>query len=177
MAKLGLALGSNLGDRAENLRAALGELAKLVTLGVASGLYETAPLYVLDQPAYLNMVVLADSDIAPLDLLHACKELEAQLGRTPSRRYGARCIDIDLLFYGDVVMNDPVLTLPHPRLQERRFVLVPFAEIDPFWSHPILGQNVAEMLTALPPQEDDVVNLFGRLEAPLSPMEKRLARS
>jgi len=163
MAKIGLSLGTNLGDRVDNLRRAVDALSSIVTLGPLSSLYQTAPLYVTDQPAYLNMAALAESDLSPQALLEMAKELETRLGRQPSRRYGPRLIDIDLLFVGDQMMETPRLTLPHPRLSERRFVLVPLTEIDPFWLHPQSRRSAAQMLAALPIEPGDVV-LYGRLQ-------------
>src|SRR5437016_1649017 len=104
MALATLALGSNLGDRAENLRLARQALAPDFQLGVCSRLYETEPAYILDQPRYYNQVCQAGTALAPLDALRHLKSLEAQLGRVPSTRFGPRLIDLDLLFYDDQVL-------------------------------------------------------------------------
>ncbi len=149
MALVALALGSNLGDRAENLRAARQALAPDFLLGVCSGLYETEPAYVLDQPRYYNQVCQATTALSPIAALQRLKALESQLGRVPSTRFGPRLIDLDLLFYDDQVLDTPELVLPHPRLAERPFVLVPLAEIAPKLVHPRLGVTVTDLLARL----------------------------
>ena len=140
-----LALGSNLGDRADNLRRALQALGEQLALGAVSPCYETEPAYVLDQPRFYNLVCRATTTLAPLDLLHHLKELETRLGREPTVRFGPRVIDLDLLFYGDLVLASPELTLPHPRLHERAFVLVPLADLAPDFAHPVLKLTIAEL--------------------------------
>ncbi len=137
-----LALGTNLGDRRANLEAALQALAARLTLTARSSIYETPPWGYADQPAFLNMVVAARTALTPLALLDWLKTLEQELGRRPSFRYGPRQIDLDILFYDDLVLDHPRLTLPHPRLHERAFVLVPLAEIAPDLVHPRLGLPV-----------------------------------
>lgn len=141
-----LALGTNLGDRAANLRAALEALPPDVQVLAASPVYETPPWGVVDQPAFLNQVARAETDLAPLDLLAYLKRLEAALGRTPSARYGPRQIDLDILFYADRVIDLPGLNVPHPRLAERAFVLVPLADLAPDLVHPQTGLSVRQML-------------------------------
>ncbi|MGE5476530.1 MAG: 2-amino-4-hydroxy-6-hydroxymethyldihydropteridine diphosphokinase [Bacteroidales bacterium] len=156
MATVFLGLGTNLGDRAANLRAALDALATVAEIDAASAIYETAPLYVTDQPAFLNMAVRATTRLPPMELLRALKHMESELGRVASVRYGPRLIDLDILIYDDVVMDEPELILPHPRLHERRFALVPLADVAADLVHPTLGRSIGQLLAALP-AEDDVV--------------------
>jgi 2-amino-4-hydroxy-6-hydroxymethyldihydropteridine diphosphokinase len=144
-----LALGTNLDDRISNLRRALALLPPAVTLSARSPVYETAPWGLSSQPDYLNMVVKGETGLAPLVLLKFLKQLELEMGRLPSARYGPRLIDMDILFYDDLLLNTPELTLPHPRLQERAFVLVPLNDISPDLPHPMLGKTVRELLAEL----------------------------
>jgi len=152
-----LGLGTNLGDRAANLTAALEALSDIVTLGQRSSVWETAPMHVLDQPAFLNMAVAGTTDIGPLDLLARIKQIETRLGRVASVRYGPRLIDIDILALGDETIESEILTLPHPRLGERRFVLAPLAEIAPGLI--VSGHTVAALLARLPAEGDEVRRL------------------
>jgi len=144
-----LGFGSNLGERAANLQAALRALPPKVRPLAQSSTYETPPWGYTDQPHFLNMVVQAETDLAPLALLGFLKNLEREVGRTPSFRYGPRQIDLDILFYDDLVLQTPELCIPHPRLHERAFVLVPLADLAPNLRHPALGQTVAEMLASI----------------------------
>ncbi|MGE5505373.1 MAG: 2-amino-4-hydroxy-6-hydroxymethyldihydropteridine diphosphokinase [Actinomycetota bacterium] len=150
MATVLLGLGTNLGDRRANLRTALGALGRLGTVEAASRVYETAPLYVTDQPAFLNMAVRLSTSLPPAALLAGLKDMEAELGRVASVRYGPRLIDLDILVYEDVVMDTPDLVLPHPRLVERRFALAPLADVAPAAIHPGNGRTIAALLAALP---------------------------
>lgn len=126
-----LGLGTNLGDRLENLRAARAALPPDVTVLQASPIYETAPWGYTHQLAFLNQVIEAETSLAPLALLAYVKKLETNLGRTPTFRYGPRLMDIDILLYGDLVIDLPDLSIPHPRLPERAFMLVPLADLAP----------------------------------------------
>jgi 2-amino-4-hydroxy-6-hydroxymethyldihydropteridine diphosphokinase len=156
-----LALGSNLGDRAGNLRRALQTLSEQLTIDAVSPCYETEPAYVLDQPRFYNLACRAATDLAPLDLLHDLKRLETALGREPGLRFGPRVIDLDLLFYNDLILDSAELTLPHPRLHERAFVLVPLADIAPGLVHPVLGLTIA----ALRDRFGDVHSSIRRVES------------
>lgn len=148
-----LALGSNLGDREENLRAAIGRLRDVMMLDALSAVYETAPMYVTDQPAFLNMAAGGETELAPLDLLDRLKRMEAEIGRVPSIRNGPRAIDLDILYHGDTVLRTDRLTLPHPRIGERAFVLAPLADIAPDWRGPGETRTVAERLAGVPGRE------------------------
>lgn len=144
-----LALGTNLGDRVENLRAALQALLRVVNIQAASPVYETPPWGYTDQPAFLNMALQGETGLAPADLLRELKRIEVELGRQPNFRYGPRVIDLDILFYGQQVMELETLSIPHPRLPERAFVLVPLADLAPDLRHPVLQKTVSEMLASV----------------------------
>jgi 2-amino-4-hydroxy-6-hydroxymethyldihydropteridine diphosphokinase len=151
-----LSLGSNLGDRAENLRRAIEELHGVRRV---SSVYETQPADVPDQAWFLNCVVKIETDQEPLELLHTLQAIEQRLGRVRTVPRGPRTVDLDILFFGDTVMETPELTIPHPRLEVRRFVLEPLAEIAPEFRHPVTGRSVTEMLAGL--QDSLVVKKWG----------------
>ena len=145
-----LALGSNLGDREAELNRALEQLEDAgIRVRRRSGVIETAPQYVLDQPMFLNMAVEVDTELDPYEMLAAIHRIEASMGRTRATPKGPRTIDIDIVFYGSEVINTPSLTIPHPGMAERRFVLEPLAEIAPGLRHPITGATVEHMLASL----------------------------
>jgi 2-amino-4-hydroxy-6-hydroxymethyldihydropteridine diphosphokinase len=144
-----LALGTNLGDRPANLQAAVAALPPAVTVLEKSPVYETQPWGVTDQPAFLNMVIKGKTRQGPQNLMRHLKLLEARLGRLPSIRYGPRKIDIDLLFYDDMLLNTPELTIPHPGLHERAFVLVPLADLAAELIHPVFGKSIRQLLGEL----------------------------
>lgn len=144
-----VALGSNLGNRVDNLSQAMKALEGFMTMSAWSPVYDTAPEYVTDQPRFLNMVVRGETALSAPDLLVRLKQVEADLGRVAGQRFGPRPIDLDILFYGDAVIDLPDLTVPHPRLAERVFVLRPLADIAPGKRHPVTGRTVVEMFADL----------------------------
>ena len=156
-----LALGSNLGDRMSNLTSAIERLSQKITIKKLSSIYETEPVYYKEQPLYLNAVLSAVTELAPFELLRFVKSIESGLGRQPGFRNAPRTIDIDILFYGDQAIETSELTIPHPRLVERAFVLVPLAEIAPRLVHPVLQKRVSELLAVV--EGVDGVKKFGKL--------------
>lgn len=144
-ALIAIALGSNLGDRVETLRRAWRELSKHLPPLRASQIYETSPAEVLDQPPFLNAVASFSSGDSPEDLLALCLRIEAQFGRQRLVPQGPRTLDLDLLFVGDLQRSTPPLTLPHPRMLRRAFVMIPLAEIHPELLHPQTHRPLGEM--------------------------------
>ena len=143
-----IALGSNLGDRHENLSAALIEISKIAELLSVSKFYETAPVGGPDQPDYLNAVAIVAGEMTPTDLLLKLQKIENSAGRTREVRWGARTLDLDIIIAGDVQLESEFLTLPHPRAHERAFVLAPWAEIDPA-AHIIGKGPISSLLSSL----------------------------
>ena len=143
-----LALGSNLGDRLANLKQAIDSLTPQMEVKAKSSVYETPPWGYEDQPPFLNQTLKVQTYLQPEPLLKHIKRLETILGRQISFRNGPRLIDIDVLFYDDLVLNTPTLTIPHPRLHERGFVLLPLMDIAPDLVHPVTQKTVRDMLAS-----------------------------
>ena len=141
-----LALGSNMGNRLSNLKAAVVNLTPQMTVKQKSSVYETPPWGFTEQDAFLNQVVKVTTYLEPEALLRHLKRMETALGRVPNFQNGPRVIDIDILFFGNMIINTPPLVVPHPRLHERAFVLVPLAEIEPDFVHPILQRPINKIL-------------------------------
>ncbi len=157
-----VALGCNLGDREMSLRTALRAVGSFCGILRLSSIYETEPVGFADQPAFLNAVVNVATELDARTLLNRLLQVERDMGRERTLRNGPRAIDLDLLIYGELVLKEPALEVPHPRLHERRFVLAPLAELVPDLVHPALGQTIAGLLAQLPAGE--WVRRFGALE-------------
>jgi 2-amino-4-hydroxy-6-hydroxymethyldihydropteridine diphosphokinase len=166
MALAYIALGSNLGDCAQTLSFAIDHLGRLGTVTACSSFYETEPVGFRDQPPFLNAVVAIETDLEPIDLLRSMLAIEREFGRDRSNSAfnGPRTLDLDLLVMGDCVAAGTELTLPHPALTKRRFVLAPLAEIAPLLRYPGLKQTMAELLESLPDVGENRVSAVRRIE-------------
>ncbi len=149
-----LSLGSNLGDRARNLHSAISQLRAGGKLRAVSEFYETGPVEVTNQPRFINCVIALETDQTPEQLLALALKIEAGMGRVRQSDKGPRIIDIDIVLFGDQVVSELGLTIPHPAMAQRRFVLQPLAEIAPEAFHPTLKKTARELLAALPEGQD-----------------------
>ena len=146
-----LSLGSNLGDREKYLREATSRLGELGVIKQVSAFYETQPVEVKgEQPWFLNCALAMETELMPLEFLSRMLAVEKSMGRIRTEPKGPRTIDIDIVFFGNDVLDTPELTVPHPAMHQRRFVLAPLAEIAPAFVHPVLKQTVRELLDSLP---------------------------
>ena len=146
-----LSLGSNVGNREQNLRSAIGQLSRLGKVIAVSSFYETEPVEFTEQPWFLNCALSLETPLQPAQLMSGLLGIEREMGRERGRHKGPRLIDLDILLFGDAVMKTPDLTIPHQAMAERRFVLEPLAEIAPELRHPGLHKTVRELLSELPP--------------------------
>ena len=149
MTRAHLVLGSNVGDREGHLALARELIGRRARITALSAVRETPPFGVLDQPPFLNQALEVEWEGSPRSLLEASKEVEREVGRTRTRRWGPREIDVDVVLFGAEVVSEPGLEIPHPGLAERRFVLEPLLEIDPDLTHPVTGERLDRLLAAI----------------------------
>jgi 2-amino-4-hydroxy-6-hydroxymethyldihydropteridine diphosphokinase len=149
-----LSLGSNIGNREAHLREAIRRLQSAGKLRSVSSIYETEPVEFTDQPQFLNCAVALETSSTPEQLMLQLLTIEKAMGRQRIQKKGPRTIDLDILLYGDEVVDTPGLTIPHPAMQHRRFVLEPLAEIAPEVRHPVLKKTVRRLLDELPPGQE-----------------------
>jgi 2-amino-4-hydroxy-6-hydroxymethyldihydropteridine diphosphokinase len=162
MATVYLGLGSNLGDREAFISQAMEMLCQKIQLLSVSSLYQAAPLGFTEQPSFLNAVLKASTAFSPRELLSLTQSVEKKLGRERTQPWGPRTVDLDVLFYDSVILEDPDLTIPHPRLHQRAFVLIPLCEIEPLLLHPVLKKPICLLLKENCGQQS--VHLFSPLK-------------
>jgi 2-amino-4-hydroxy-6-hydroxymethyldihydropteridine diphosphokinase len=165
-----LGLGTNLGDRQQQLQDAVTALGQILTVDAISHVYETEPWGDLDQPQFLNICLAAITALKPHDLLCAIKTIEQDLGRRATRHWGPRVIDIDILFFSNLIIDTPDLKIPHPHIAARAFVLVPLADIAPNLIHPQSHQSIDTMLRSV--ERGTVRRISGKLTIPEPPTER-----
>jgi 2-amino-4-hydroxy-6-hydroxymethyldihydropteridine diphosphokinase len=149
-----LSVGSNVGDRESHLRNAIARLEPCGTIVAASSFYETEPVEFAKQAWFLNCAIAMETEQTPTQLMAAAFNIEREMGRHRTEQKGPRTIDIDILLFGETVLNSPGLTIPHPAMHRRRFVLEPLAEIAPEARHPVLQKTIRELRDALPPGQE-----------------------
>jgi len=155
-----LSLGSNLGDRLQYLKKAIKEIEESdkISIKKISSVYETKPVGCENQPQFLNLVLEVQTSLGPLPLLERLLAIEKEMGRKREEKWGSRNVDVDILLYADLIVNSDRLAIPHPRMHQRKFVLVPLAQIAPQTLHPLLKKNVKEILEGC--DDNSVVNIF-----------------
>jgi 2-amino-4-hydroxy-6-hydroxymethyldihydropteridine diphosphokinase len=170
-----VALGSNLGDRRAHLERGAARLAETCAIPGTlrlSHIYSTPPWGGIRQPDYLNAIARFEADVAPQEILDRLLAIESECGRIrDGEKWGARTLDLDLIDYGGLTMETPALVLPHPRVAERAFVLVPLCEIQPDWRHPLTGRTAAEMLIILDP-DPEAARVDGPFSVPVGGEER-----
>lgn len=156
-----LGIGSNIGDKLGNIERAIKELTSLIEVKKCSSIYETSPWGYKKQDKFLNCIVYGKTKLSGFELLKEINSIEKKLGRERGKKFGPRIIDIDILFYGEEIINTPKLIIPHPLLHLRKFVLVPMVEINPDFVHPVLKKSIKELLQEL--KSDEVCKKIGNL--------------
>ena len=144
-----ISIGSNLGNREKSCRLAIEGISEFAKVSAVSSMYETEPVGYEEQPIFINCAIEIETDLSPHKLLDKLHSIENRLGRVREIKWGPRIIDLDIIFYGNEVVNDPDLTIPHPEAHKRRFVLEPLDEIAPTLEHPVLRQSIRELLASL----------------------------
>jgi len=150
MTRIFILAGTNLGDREANLEFALRELAMRASVTQCSSCFETDPVGFLDQPRFLNQAIELQTELSPHEVLSLCRSIEAGCGRIRTFPNAPRTLDLDILLYGDAVIQEEDLVIPHPRMQDRRFVLTPLAQIAPETVHPVLKKTIRMLLETCP---------------------------